>query len=300
MSPGEMQHVHSTDLRRFFHATPAVAYVMTFPELFQTDIRIERDIPYVAERPDDRHRLDIYSPPDAESLPVVVFFYGGGWRSGDKRLFEHLGRAFAVRGIVAVTVNYRLTPAVSHPAHASDCAEAVGWVWRTIDHYGGDPRQLFLSGHSAGAHLAALISVDPTYLSASGMPTSWIRGVAMISGATDLQSHSETTVFTSREQIEEAFGSTAEELKTASPITHIRTDLHPFLVIVAEKDPPGLRSQGKRFADELREAGGEVLFISVKGRDHLSIVRRFGPSDDPTANAIADFVKHYAALPARN
>src|SRR2546430_745079 len=90
---------------------------MTFLELFKTDVRIERDIRY-RQGDDPRHVLDVYAPHDARALPVALFFYGGGWRSGDKRLFEHLGRAFAVRGIVAVTVNYRLTPAVRAPANA--------------------------------------------------------------------------------------------------------------------------------------------------------------------------------------
>ena len=101
-------------------------------------------------------------------------------------------------------------------------------------------------------------------------------------------------VFTKREHIEEAFGSTEEELAAASPIVYIRPGLPPFLVIVAEDDPPGLREQGKTFADALRDAGNDAMYISIKGRDHFSIVRRFGPSDDTTANAISEFIKHVA------
>src|SRR5688572_10938822 len=99
-------------------------------ELFSADVRIERDVDYLPGSGSERHRLDVYAPPDARTLPVVVFFYGGGWRSGDKRLFEHLGRAFATRGIVAAVVNYRLTPVVRSPAHAEDCAAATAWVRR--------------------------------------------------------------------------------------------------------------------------------------------------------------------------
>jgi acetyl esterase/lipase len=262
---------------------------MTFLDLFNADVTITRDIPY---GDDPRHRLDVYAPPDAAGLPVVVYMYGGGWRSGDKRLFEHLGRAFAVRGIVAVTVNYRLTPAVRSPAHAEDCAEAVAWVERSIAQYGGDRSRIILMGHSAGAHLAALLALDERLLSRHGVPGESIRGLVFISGVVDLNEHVGTTAFTSREFVEEAFGSTPEELAVASPITYVRSDLPPTLVIIAENDPPGLRDQGKKFADALREQGNEPLLISVRGRDHFSIVRRFGPDDDTTATAIAEFVRH--------
>jgi arylformamidase len=265
---------------------------MTFLDLFRADVSIERDICYLPENGEDRHRLDIYAPPGAGQLPVAIFFYGGGWRSGDKRLFEHLGRAFALRGIIAVTVNYRLTPQVRSPFHAQDCAAAVSWVYQNIAQHGGDPDRLALTGHSAGGHLAALITVDQHYLADVGVPASAIRGTVVISGATDLRLHSQTTVFTKREHIEEAFGSTEDELAASSPIVYIRSGLPPFLVIVAEDDPPGLREQGKTFADALRDADNEAIYVSIKGRDHFSIVRRFGPSDDTTANAIAEFIKH--------
>lgn len=266
---------------------------MTSLELFKADVRIERDLPYLDDAAAEAHRLDLYVPTQGEGpFPVVIYFYGGGWRSGDKRLFEHLGRAYAIRGFVAVVANYRLTPAVRFPAHAEDCADAVAWVYRTIANYGGDPQRLIVSGHSAGAHLAALIGLDVRYLSARGVPATALRAFVVISGVYDLRSHVGQTVFTRREYVEEAFGSTPDQLATASPILYIREGLPPFLVAVAEEDPDSLREQGKNFADALRAAGNEALFASVKGRDHFSIVRRFGPSDDPAVSAIIAFIQH--------
>jgi len=265
---------------------------MTFTELFNSDVAIERDIPYLGPSDHLKHRLDVYSPPNADACPVVIFFYGGGWRSGDKRLFEHLGRAFAVRGIVAVTVNYRLTPEVEHPEHARDCAAAVAWVRRSIVRYGGDPDSLVLVGHSAGAHLAALLGTDGGYLADAGVPSAAVAGVVAISGVYDLRSHAESPGFTSLEFIHQAFGDSQSELGSASPIVYVREGLPPFLVIVAEDDPERMREQGRAFAAALRDVGNDVLFLSVKGRDHFSIVRRFGPSDDTTAESIAEFVLH--------
>jgi acetyl esterase/lipase len=265
---------------------------VTFLELFKTDVRIERDICYRPEDGEDQHRLDVYAPPDATVLPVVIYYYGGGWRSGDKNLFEHLGRALAVRGIVAVVVNYRLTPSVKSPAHAEDCAAAAAWVREHIGERGGDPACIVLMGHSAGAHLAALLAVDATYLERHGFDRSTIRGVVPISGVYDLEAHLDTTVFTSAEHVSEAFGDSAEGLRASSPMRFVRAGLPPFLIIVAEEDPEGLRQQAREFADALRDAGVDVYFISIKGRDHFSIVRRFGPSSDTTVEAIAEFVHH--------
>lgn len=267
---------------------------MTFLELFQTDVRIERDLTYRSENADERHRLDVYSAPDAESLPVVVYFHGGGWHSGDKRLFEHLGRAFVVRGMVAVTVNYRLTPDVTHPEHARDCAEAVAWVQQNISSYGGDPSQVFLCGHSAGGHLASIVVQQEHFAQEAGFDPSSIQGVVMISAASDLSDYAGTTSFTSADMIHLAFGESHDALWAASPAAYVRSGLPPYLVIVAEDDPEGLQEQGRNFSEELRQAGTDVIFIRVLGRDHFSIVRRFGPSDDTTANAIGDFVAHHS------
>ncbi len=267
---------------------------MTFLELFRADVRIERDIDYGGPGGTDRHRLDIYAPPRADGLPVVVYFYGGGWHSGDKRLFEHLGRAFAIRGSIAVTVNYRLTPQVTHPAHVEDCARAVAWVHRSIVAFGGDPDRIVLCGHSAGGHLAALLAMDDRFLDGAEVPRRVIRGVVMISAASDLREHDSTGGFTSMEMLHAAFGPTAADLWQASPARLVRRGLPPFLIIVAENDPEGLQRQGRTLAENLRQADVDVYYIRVLGRDHFSIVRRFGPSDDTTANAIADFIEHVA------
>lgn len=266
---------------------------MTFTELFNADVRIQRDIPYLADSAEPRHRLDLYAPPNAENLPVVIYFYGGGWRSGDKRLFEHLGRAFAVRGIVAATVNYRLTPAVQHPAHADDCAQAVRWVHQHISQFGGNPNSLFLMGHSAGAHLAAFVALNSDLQTRNQFPAEAVRGVIPISGVYNLNTHAESPGFTSLELIHEAFGGAAQELHEASPVHHISQFHPPFLVMVAEQDPERMRDGGKQFANALREAGNDARFVSIRGRDHFSIVRRFGPTGDTTVEAIAQFVRHW-------
>src|SRR5205823_5671892 len=103
----------------------------------------------------------------------VFFVHGGAWRNGDKSgilgVYSALGRFLVRHGLGAVIINYRLSPAVRHPAHVQDVAKAFAWTHKNIARYGGRPDQIFLCGHSAGGHLVALLATDPTYLKAEGL-----------------------------------------------------------------------------------------------------------------------------------
>jgi len=116
-----------------------------------------------------RRTLDVYAPRDARSAPVVVFFYGGGWETGSKAMYRFVGAALAARDVVVVIPDYRLHPEVRFPAFMDDAAAAVAWTRANAADFGGDPRRLFLMGHSAGGHIAALLALDPEYLQSVGM-----------------------------------------------------------------------------------------------------------------------------------
>ncbi len=133
--------------------------------------------------------LDVYAP-QATSLnsryPVVLFMHGGGWRASDKNdqlgVHANVCKALAARGLVVVNVNYRLAPRVKHPEPARDAAYAFRWCMENISQYQGDPERVFLSGHSAGGHLAALIALDENYLDDVGLAAAMIKGVVGIAG----------------------------------------------------------------------------------------------------------------------
>ena len=95
--------------------------------------------------------LDIYMPKGADRVPVIVFFHGGGLRAGDKGIGQVVAERFVPRGIGVVSASYRLSPSVMHPAHVQDAASATAWVLENIDRYGGNPENVYVSGHSAGA-----------------------------------------------------------------------------------------------------------------------------------------------------
>jgi acetyl esterase/lipase len=131
------------------------------------DVEILRDISYYdGENADSvRHKLDLYLPKGAKDFPAVLFFHGGGWSRGDK-LYWGMAPGFctlcAKHGIGAASANYRLSPSVQHPGHVQDAALAFAWLYKNIGKYNGNAKHLFVCGHSAGGHLAALLSTDPT------------------------------------------------------------------------------------------------------------------------------------------
>src|SRR3954471_10166956 len=117
-----------------------------------------------------RQSLDVYTPcGDPKHAPVVIFFYGGYWQWGSKSDYRFVGQALASKGFIAVLPDYRLYPRVTFPAFVEDGAQAVRWTRDHIARYGGDPNRLYLMGHSAGAHTAALLAVDPHYLQDAGV-----------------------------------------------------------------------------------------------------------------------------------
>ncbi len=116
---------------------------------------VKRNIPY-AEPAHERQVLDVYSPPNAKNLPVVFWIHGGGWQAGDKSDVQIKPQVFMDKGFVFVSTNYRLLPSVDMATIVRDVAKSIRWVHDHIAEYGGDPKRLFIMGHSAGAQLAAL------------------------------------------------------------------------------------------------------------------------------------------------
>ncbi len=145
--------------------------------------RPARDLAY---GPEPRHRLDIYQPEAAGTgAPVVVFFYGGNWNSGDRADYLFAGEALASRGYVGIVPDYRLYPQVRFPDFLFDCAQAVRWVLDNCASWGGDPRRIFLMGHSAGAYNAAMLALNPHYLQSVGVATKQISGLVGLAGPYD-------------------------------------------------------------------------------------------------------------------
>ena len=148
------------------------------PTLFGSYARFT-DLAYGGER---RQRLDVYTPRNAQHLPVVIFWHGGTWKSGDKTNYRFVGAALAARGFIAVVADYRLYPAVHFPAFCEDGALALAWVEAHIADYGGDPQRIVLMGHSAGAHIAAFVAYNHEFDRQTGADPRDVVGFVGLSG----------------------------------------------------------------------------------------------------------------------
>ena len=142
----------------------------------------------VAYGPLPRQRLDVYRPEGAAppgGWPVVVFFYGGSWISGERAQYGFVGAALASRGMLALVADYRLYPEVRFPTFLDDSAQALAWGLKHASEQGGNPRRVFVMGHSAGAYNAAMLALDPRWLAATGHAPRELAGFIGLAGPYD-------------------------------------------------------------------------------------------------------------------
>ncbi|MEM8813769.1 MAG: alpha/beta hydrolase [Pseudomonadota bacterium] len=206
--------------------------------------RIARNIAYGEA---NRQRLDIYRPKDdAAGLPVILFIYGGSWNSGRKGDYSFVGRALAASGFVTVIADYRLVPQIRYPAFVEDGAKAIAWIVRNIADYGGDPKRIFVAGHSAGAYNALMLAVEPRFLEAESVSHNVIKGAAGLSGPYDfLPLVTRTTRRT--------FGSTAD-LESTQPVNLVTRRTPPIFLAHGADDglvrPDNTRALSARLAEK--------------------------------------------------
>ena len=243
-----------------------------------------------------QNNLDLYLPQGAHDFPVVVFVHGGAWTLGDKMLGEPLGNTLAARGIAVASINYRLAPAVQNPDQARDVARAFAWVHDNIASRGGNPDSMFLSGHSAGGQLVALVALDQRYLQEQGLAGSALKGAVPLSGVYDMQEVARFLGSLNGTALADIFGSGAEVLTAASPIDLVRADAPPFLVLWASEDIPSLPDQAQKFVAALQKAGAQASGQEIPDRLHTSILSRIGSADDPATAAIFDFLRNLATF----
>jgi acetyl esterase/lipase len=240
-----------------------------------------------------RHKLDIYRPvTPGNAAPVVVFFYGGNWSTGERGDYAFVGRALAARGFVVVIPDYRLYPEVRYPDFLDDAALAVAWTAKNVARHGGDPARLFLMGHSAGAYNAAMLALDPRWLGKQGMTPSGLRGWIGLAGPYDfipIENRNARPVF--------HFPNTPAE---SQPINHTAGATLPVLLIAARNDRlvnPRRNTGG--LATKLRARGVPVQEIYYDRVSHTSLVASLAAplrGLAPTLDTIEQFVKHQDSL----
>lgn len=228
--------------------------------------RIVRDIAY---GPDKRQAMDLYIPDrPAPGAPVMLFFYGGSWESGSKDIYLALGQAFASKGILVAVADYRIYPAVRYPAFLEDCARAFAFLHAHAGGYGGNPKNLFVSGHSAGAYNAVMLAANPAYLHQAGADISQIRGVIGIAGPYDflpLQDQDLMIIFGGDNRPE------------TQPITYIDGKRPPMLLATGDADTVVDPGNSSRMAARLRKFGNTVDVKNYAGAGHIGIILSLAP-----------------------
>ncbi len=261
--------------------------------------RVRRDVPYATHEGVDPRltSLDLYLPTHAQGdgqddrgRPLVVYVHGGGWRIGDKARVHEKPAHYCGKGFVLASVNYRLSPEVRHPAHVQDVAEAIAWLRSHAHEFGADPNRVVLMGHSAGAHLVALLATDPQYLRAHGISPSDLAGVIVLDTASfDLERRARALGM--RRMIRDAFGRDPKTLRDASPVSHVHEgDQYPPMLVVFSSERPEARTESQRFVGALREAGATVELLEAEGKDHAAVNRDVGVPGDPMSEAVDRFL----------
>ncbi|HEX2594551.1 MAG TPA: alpha/beta hydrolase [Rhizomicrobium sp.] len=230
----------------------------------RTGYRIVRDVAYGAEA---RQRMDIYVPKGLSGpAPVVLFFYGGSWKTGTKAIYRFLGQALASKGIVTAVADYRLYPQVKYPAFVHDSAEAFRYLRAHAAAYGGDRDRIFLAGHSAGAYNVALLAADRRYLSDNERAA--IRGVIGIAGPYDFLPLQDPDLI-------DMFG--GDSVAETQPIRHVDRKLPPMLLAHGSGDTTVHPRNVRRMTKKLEEFGTEVVKREYDGIGHIEIIVSLAP-----------------------
>ncbi len=262
------------------HKIILFSFLLIFPSVLpaQKDSVTIRDISYVSSSETDTYRkerckLDIYKPGSAGDYPTVVFFYGGALEMGEKYIPE----AFKSGDFVIVAPNYRLSPEVKNPAYTEDAAEAVAWVFKHIDQYGGSKDKIYVCGHSAGGYLTLMIALDTTYLAAHNEDADHVKAWFPISGQT-------VTHYTIRK--ERGLSMKIPLIDTYAPLNHARKGTPHIGLITADKryEQAGRYEENALLKAVLNDVENEdVTLYELQGFNHANIV-------SPAVYAIMDFI----------
>lgn len=260
--------------------------------------QLASDIAYVAGSTNEDHTLDVYHPAlvsGAAPRPVVVYVHGGGWGRGDKRLGKSMAPLYVENGALFVSVNYRLAPQNKYPTFLHDLAAATRWIKDNIARYGGDPERMVLVGHSAGAHLVALLGTDPQFLKGQGLPLNLFKAIVPVDTASFNFLVDPYGWFVGRQKKirEDAFGTDRALYAAASPTLVVaKADagtVSPFFIFVGSKRTDAVE-QSEAFAKAIRASGNEATVTRID-LGHARLNQAIGDANSPLARTVLERLK---------
>lgn len=221
-------------------------------------------------------QLDVYAPRKVKSpRPVLVFIHGGNWNSGKKSQYWPMGRNFARRGIVTVIIDYPLSPAANYDDMAKASAKAVQWTVENIGKYGGDTSRLFLSGHSAGGHLAALIGLDDEYFKALDMKNPTTGLVLIDAAGLDMYNYLLEKKYPSDNNYIKTFTNDPAIWKKASPRYFLKQNMPPMLIYRGGDTYESIEKSTEAFMADYRKYVPEPRYKVLKGKKHVPMIVQF-------------------------
>jgi acetyl esterase/lipase len=226
----------------------------------------------IAYGQDPRQKLDVYQPPATKTStaqlqqqprPVILFVHGGSWEEGSKDDYLFVGESFTRAGYVTVVMNYRLAPKHRYPDYVRDTAQALQWISQNIARYGGNPQQIVVMGHSAGAFNVVEAVDNQRWLNEVNVPVSSIKAVVGIAGPYSYDFRTDNT--------RDAFPANALP-DQVMPDRHVRVDAPPHLLLIGSKDQRVKPANAYRMQAALQAKKIPVQLQTVEGANHISIM----------------------------
>ena len=254
---------------------------MAWSDQVRATTRVALNLPY---GDDERQKLDVYMPDDATVTlaPVMMFMHGGYWVIGHKDLLGFMAPAITPAPAVLVSVGYRLAPGAKHPQQVDDCRAALRWVYENIASYCGDPDRIYVGGHSAGGHLAAMLTLQRTQRTALGLPEDVIKACFPVSGVFD--------VADTLQDRREALLRTQDDVRDASPLHNTGGNTVPFLLEIGTDDFDNLRSQHPQMLAALRSQPGYVEEMVREGHNHFQISLDHADPNSPWVQRVREWI----------
>ena len=239
-----------------------------------------------------RQELNIFAPKKRSGpCDVLIFIHGGSWNSGKKSTYNFYGSRMARKGVVVVIIDYPLSPQANYNDMATAAAKSIRWVYQNIGRYGGNPEKIFVSGHSAGGHLAALIAIRHEYFDSLGIKNP-IKGAVLIDAAgLDMYGYLLKEKFPSDHTYFKTFTRNPEEWKAATPMYHLHQDIPPLLIYRGEKTYPSIIESHEKFIGALRDFVPDPQYKILKRKKHVPMITQFFKPWNPRYKEIIGFMK---------
>ncbi len=243
----------------------------------------------------EKQKLDFFGVENSRNAPLIVFVHGGGWSLGDKKgrnenksaFYNGLGYAFA-------SLNYRLVPETKPDGQAADIADAIAYLRKDSTKLGFDPNHIVLMGHSAGAHLAAIVSTDTSYLEKANVPLSSIAGTILLDGAgydVEKQMKQPGTKRFLKRMFVAAFSNNKTTQRRLSPVNHVSTPNGSNWLILHVASRADAKEQSELLGNKLQQNRAKVTVTAIPNSSHRSINKDAGTSGSAVGNEITAFLK---------